>query len=343
MWASRRQPLHCFDLETPCKPITIPQVLEPFLLERRLLPKVWGGRALQDRLGIAMPAGDEPIGESWELFDRPDGSSGIRGAAMTLGELVRQHPEQLVGRGVRLGHGGSFPLMLKFLDAHDGLSLQVHPDDRQARGDMGKNECCLILDAADNARIVHGVRAGVDREEFLAKWQTPEVEPMLYSFCPEVGDLVHVPPGTPHGIGPGVLAFEVQENSDQTYRFYDWGRGRETHADDARGVVNMVINEHPPVQRSTSLPDGGELLLATEHFVVRRYEVAHRVELKTHARYLTVTCLSGGGRLQWGHGSSEGSLKLGTADTALVPACTPMVAIEPDGPIDFVVCDPGAR
>ncbi|MCK5942562.1 MAG: hypothetical protein KAI24_11365, partial [Planctomycetes bacterium] len=203
--------------------------------------------------------------------------------------------------------------------------------------------CCLILSATDDARVVHGVKQGVDRDEFLAKWQTAEVESMLYSFRPEAGDLVHIPPGTPHSIGPGVVAFEVQENSDQTSRFYDWGRGRETHVDDARTVVNMVVNDRPPVHRSTSLPDGGELLLATEHFVVRRYEVAHRVELPTHSRYLTVTCLGGRGRLQWGHGRDEGSLAIGRADTALVPASTPMVAVEPDGPIDFVVCDPGAR
>ncbi|MCK5943774.1 MAG: class I mannose-6-phosphate isomerase, partial [Planctomycetes bacterium] len=115
-------------------------MLEPFLLERRLLPKVWGGRALQDQLGISVPADGKPIGESWELFDRPDGSSRVRGSTATVAELVRRDPEKLVGRGVPLGHKGSFPLMLKFLDASQGLSLQVHPDDRQARGDLGKNE-----------------------------------------------------------------------------------------------------------------------------------------------------------------------------------------------------------
>lgn len=336
-------------METPCKPSTTNNVLEPFLLERRLLPKVWGGRALQDQLGIPLPAAPkdggaaEPIGEAWELYDRPDGSSKLRDSETTLADLMKSDPEAVVGRGVSLGHDGSFPLMLKFLDAHDGLSLQVHPSDGEAKADLGKNECCLILHAEDNARIVHGVHPDVDRDEFLDKWETPEVESMLYSFAPEAGDLIHIPPGTPHGIGPGVVAFEVQENSDQTYRFYDWGRGRETHAENARDVVNMVRNERPPVKRSTSLPDGGELLLATEHFVVRRYELARRIELATYGRYLTLTILSGRGRLQWASGANESSLAVSKCDTVLVPACVSMVAVEPDGEIDFVACDPGTR
>lgn len=352
--------LHFWRLETPCKLNITNNVLEPFLVERRLLPKVWGGSALQDELGMVVKGADlfgateeqaaafasgktVPIGESWELFDRPDGSSKLRGTETTLADLLRSDPEAVLGRGVRLGHNGTFPLLLKFLDAHQGLSLQVHPDDRQAKGDMGKDECCVILGVGDDARIVHGVVPGTDREEFLAKWETADVEPMLYSFAPQVGDLVHIPPGTPHSIGPGVVAFEIQENSDQTYRFYDWGRGRETHADEARNVVSMVVNERPPVQRSTSLPDGGELLIATEHFVVRRYELARRIELATQGRYLTLTVLNGGGRLQWANGANESSLVLKKCDTVVVPACVSMVAVEPDGSIDFVACDPGTR
>lgn len=334
-------PLHSARLETPCKPPTAKNVLEPFLLERRLIPKVWGGRALEDLLDIPLPPDNEPFGEAWELVDRADGSSKVRGTETTIADLMKQDAEALVGRGVRLGHNGQFPLLLKFLDAHDGLSLQVHPDDRQAKGDMGKNECCLILHAGDDARLVHGLKPGVDRDEFLDKWQTPEVESMLYSFAPEAGDLIHIPPGTPHGIGPGIVAFEVQENSDLTYRFYDWGRGRETHVEDARGVVTMVTNHRPPVQRSTSLADGGELLLATEHFNVRRYSLTRRVELATQSRYLTITMLNGSGRLQWAGGANEGSLAVKKSDTVLVPACISMISIEPDGPIDFVACDPG--
>ena len=233
--------------------------------------------------------------------------------------------------------------MLKFLDAREALSLQVHPDDDQARGDLGKDECCLVLAVTDEARFVHGLRPGVDKDRLLASLESSEVESMLYMFRPEVGQLVHVPPGTPHAMGPGVVAFEIQENSDLTYRCYDWGRSREVQPDEARGVVQMVHHEHPPVERSTSLADGGELLLVTEHFFVRRYQISHRVELPTDGRYLTVTCLAGSARLAWERAEEVASLSLQRPDTALVPACTPTVAVEPDGPVDLVVCGPGAR
>ena len=291
---------------------------------------------------MPLPEG-EKVGESWELFDRPDGSSRVRGRDVTLAELVRKDPDAIVGRGVPLGHGGSFPLMLKFLDAHDGLSLQVHPDDAQASGDCGKNECCVILDATDDARIVHGVKPGVTRDELMAKLDSPEVEGLLYSFRPEVGDLVHIPPGTPHGIGPGVVAFEVQQNSDLTYRFYDWGRGRDVHVDDARAVVSADAHDERPVRRSTALADGGDLLLATPHFVLRRYDTSRVTKLATEGGYLTVTVVGGAGQLRWTAGGEQGALALAMGDTAVVPACVAEVVLEPDGRIDAMVCTPGAR
>lgn len=331
-------------METRCKPTEAKDVLEPFLLERRLVAKVWGGRALADELGIALPADGTAIGESWELFDRPDGSSAVRGSERTLGELVREHASELVGEGVALGYGNSFPLLLKFLDCREGLSLQVHPDERHAVGDGGKDECCLILRADADASIVHGVRRGVDRDAFLALGQSDAVEQVLYRFRPQEGDLVHIPPGTPHALGPGVLCFEVQQNSDLTYRFYDWGRGRETHVEAAGAALRMVENDRAPVCRSTSLPDGGELLLANEHFVVRRYQVSHSVELEGEGRFLTVTVLAGDCRMRWSRADGVGEESLTQADTALVPACTPRIEIEPmGGALDVVVCGPGIR
>jgi mannose-6-phosphate isomerase len=319
-------------------------VISPCLLERRLVPKVWGGRAFERLFGIDLPAG-ETIGESWELFDRPDGSSRLRGSAHTLADLVAQAPEAVVGRGVALGSGGRFPLMLKFLDARAGLSLQVHPDDTQAqdRGDGGKNECCLVLEAGPQARIVRGVKPGVLRAEFVAKMGTSAVEGLVQSFAPKVGDLIHIPPGTVHGIGPDVVVFEVQQNSDLTYRFYDWGRGREVHLQDAETVLDVERGhrEVRPVVESKPLPDGGRLLIATEHFAVRRYAVERTLQLATGARYATVTVLGGRGALSWRQGGADGRLPMVPGDTVLVPACIDAFVVEPEGPLDVVVCDPG--
>jgi mannose-6-phosphate isomerase len=291
--------------------------------------------------GASAP-GSAKIGESWELFDRPTGSSRIRGSSETVAARTRRCPDELVGRGVRLGYDGAFPLMLKFLDAREALSLQVHPGYEDAKGDLGKDECCLVLHAEEGARFVHGLRPGVTREELLASWGTAAVEPLLYSFQPEAGQLVHIPPGTLHAMGPGVVAFEVQDNSDLTYRLYDWGRDREVHPERARDVVQLVHHEQPPVERSTSLADGGELLLVTERFSVRRYQISDPLELSTEGRFLTITCLNGQGRLAWPGADGAAALSLSKPDTALVPACTPAVTLSPDGQVDLVVCAPEA-
>lgn len=335
--------LACLESFRLLQPTTKPgHVLVPVLLERRLIPKVWGGRALAGLFGIELPAGTA-IGESWELYDRPDGSSRVRGSAQTLAALVRRDPEAVVGRGVRLGHGGSFPLMLKFLDAREGLSLQVHPDDDQARAehDSGKDECCVVLHAAPDARIVCGLRRGVDRAEFLARAHTAAVEQMVCAFRPEVGDVIHIPPGTVHGIGPGVVVFEVQQNSDLTYRLYDWGRGREVHVERALGVAQMApFAGDRPVVAPETLQDGGTLLIATDHFRVRRYLPRRPLELATHGRFVTLTAVAGAARVAWA-GAPMGPLAIAVGDTMLVPACVPAVRIEPDDHLDLLVCDPG--
>ena len=128
--------------------------LEPFLLERIALPKVWGGRMLAKALGIALPP-DVDVGETWELYDRPEGSSRLRGRTTTLADVMARAPEALLGRGVAPSHGGRFPLMLKFLDAREALSVQVHPDDAMAAADddSGKNEACVVLHAAASERF----------------------------------------------------------------------------------------------------------------------------------------------------------------------------------------------
>ena len=201
--------------------------LEPFLLERIALPKVWGGRMLAKALGIALPP-DVDVGETWELYDRPEGSSRLRGRTTTIADLMATASEPLLGEGVPAAHGRRFPLMLKFLDARDALSVQVHPDDALAAADddSGKNEACVVLHAGPGARFIRGLRPGVDRARFLAAVGTPQLEELLWSFRPEVGDTIHIPPGTIHAIGPGLVVFEVQQNSDLTYRIHDWGRGR---------------------------------------------------------------------------------------------------------------------
>ncbi len=320
--------------------------LEPFLLERIALPKLWGGRSLAQMPGISLPAGAD-IGETWELYDRPEGSSRVRGTATTLADLMRDHADELVGQGVPLGHGGRFPLLLKFLDAREPLSVQVHPDDRQAApdDDGGKNEAWTVLKAGPDARIVVGFRPGVQRAQFEAAAGTDAVTDLLWSFRPEVGDTVHIPPGTVHAIGPDVVIFEVQQNSDLTYRIHDWGRGRELHLQKALAVASVDPDPSRPRPRPVvapvSLPGGGTQLIATPEFRMRRFTLRQPLDLLPAGRYVTVTVVAGSGTLSWPRERGHGSVALAAGDTALVPACAPSVALVPDPHLDVILCDPG--
>lgn len=319
--------------------------LEPFLLERIALPKVWGGRMLAKTLGIALPP-DVDVGETWELYDRPEGSSRLRGRTTTVADLMATAPDALLGRDVAKAHGGRFPLMLKFLDAREALSVQVHPDDAMAASDddSGKNEACVVLHAGPDARFVRGLKPGVDRDRLLAAAGTPQLPDLLWSFRPEVGDTIHIPPGTVHAIGPGLVVFEVQQNSDLTYRIHDWGRGRTVHVQKAAAAVDPSPTPSArPVVAPTPLADGGTELVATRDFRVRRYALKQRTELRPGGRFCTVTCVGGGGTLWWPGERVFGTLPLAAGDTALVPACCARFDLIPNDSMNVLVCDPGVR
>jgi mannose-6-phosphate isomerase len=321
--------------------------LRPFLLDRLVQPKVWGGRELTRMFGAEHP---EPIGETWELYDRPEGSSAVRGGG-TLHALLAGHSEALLGQGVATAPGGRFPLLLKFIDAQQALSVQVHPDDAEAepKGDAGKTEAWVVLEAGDDARICRGFRPGVTAERFAAavhaaaaKDSAAEpVADLLHDFRPTVGDCIFVPAGTVHAIGPGVVLFEVQQSSDITYRIYDWGRDRPMHIVDGLAVSRITdgsLDEHvEPVRRS----DGGLQLLQTPWFGLRRYALQEPQSLATAGRFAVVTVVSGEGRLGWQGSSPQEDLPLVAGDCAVVPACVSDFSIQPAGRIDVLVTDPG--
>ena len=321
----------------------------PILLARKPVPRVWGGTKLQTVLGIELPA-EQPISETWLLFDRPDGSSALAGSSETVRDLMRRDPVALLGKGVGAGYGGSFPIMLKFLDAGERLSLQVHPDDDQARGerDGGKHEVGVVLQAGPDARLMRGLRAGVTREQFLAAIDASTVEALVTSITPRAGDCIDVPPGTVHSFGPDVLMFEVEQNSDVTYRLYDWGRPRDVQLDKALGVARQDGDGERAVVEPRPLPGGGQLLIENEWLRLRRYDFDSRRILATGGRFLTITVASGLGAVVWQADGTEASLNVGPGDTVLVPACVAEVAVSPrsqpsPGRLDALICDPGTR
>ena len=240
-----------------------PQIY-PLSFEPVFKDYIWGGRNLQTKLGRALPAG--AVAESWEIAAHPNGQTTVAAgplAGYTLGALQERLGERLLGQAAA---SGNFPLLIKLLDANRWLSVQVHPDDAYAHehaGEPGKTELWIILHAEPGAELIYGLKAGVDRERLAQAAATGAIERMLHRVPIRAGDAVYLPAGTVHALGPGAIVAEIQQNSDTTYRLYDWGRAaadghpRPLHLQQALDVIDWRVVE-PEIARPPllSAPDG---------------------------------------------------------------------------------------
>lgn len=313
----------------------------PLLLDPVLVDKPWGGDRL-GRLGRAVGDGAR-VGESWDVADlgadqTPVGDpvSRVRvgpAAGRTLAELIAEHPVELLGT-VTPTDAGRFPLLVKLLDARESLSVQVHPPSSLSP-DGSKTESWVVLDSAPGSRLTLGVRDGVTLDEVRAAMGTAELLPLLRQVPVGAGDVVHLPAGTIHALGAGVLVAEVQTTSDTTYRVWDWpeGRhgGRELHVDRAREAVaaGWEHNLDVTVDRST---DG--VIVDCAPYRLEQATVAATAPLAAAgrsgaARVVIVTA----GSLRWTSGDPDGhdhDLPAGGV-TVLPAACSRPVVAGPDG------------
>lgn len=259
--------------------------------------RVWGGRALATRFGRPLPDG-VPIGESWELSDRPDAMSVVtRGAppGTSLHELWETRRTEVFGRRGAAA-GDRFPLLIKLLDAHDALSVQVHPPPAVAAqlGGEPKSEMWFVAAAEPGAHIFAGLRAGVTREGFEAALRAGEdVSTMLHRIPVRTGDAIYLPSGRVHAIGAGCLIVEVQQSSDTTYRVFDFnrpgldGRPRELHTTEAMASIDWDDVEPPLAQAD------GETLARTPYFTVSRWLVAEPRRATAPGECAVICVLSG--------------------------------------------------
>jgi mannose-6-phosphate isomerase len=200
----------------------------PLKFEDLFLEKIWGGRALEKRLAKRLPPGAN-IGESWELSEHKSASSIVKNGdfkGTPLPELIKQYPEEILGPDTA-AKSGRLPLLYKFIDANDRLSIQVHPDDAYAgahENDLGKTEAWVVVHADPGAKLICGLKRKLSRAEIESGIQNNNLETLLNEFEVQTGDVIYVPAGTVHAIESGTLIYEVQEVSDITYRLYDWGR-----------------------------------------------------------------------------------------------------------------------
>lgn len=297
--------------------------LYPLPLTPTLHVKVWGGRRLESALGKRLPT-PEPYGESWELHDTAVVAGGPL-AGRTLGELLAERGAALVGPGHNPADG--LPLLAKLIDASEWLSVQVHPDDAQARAlegqPRGKTEAWYILAAEPGARLVIGVQLGTSREQLAQAIREGTLEHLLVYADVAAGDALFIPAGTVHAIGSGILLYEIQQSSDTTYRLYDWGRldldGRPRALHIEKGVQVANLDSLPQLVHAASASGPVVEIARSTYFVTRLYRLAaSSARLNTGGvRFHALTCVSGAARLAW----TSGNIPLETGQTVLVPAC----------------------
>jgi mannose-6-phosphate isomerase len=228
--------------------LNYPLIFTPILQDR-----IWGGTKLRDDLGKEIPT--PTTGESWELSAVPGNVSVVKNGAFagkSLAELLEQYPDEVLGTAVHARFGKQFPLLFKFLDAREDLSIQVHPNDELAKerhNSFGKTEMWYVMQADEGSRIIVGFNHKSSPEEYLEKLESKQLIDILNQVPAKKGDVYFLETGTIHAIGGGIVIAEIQQTSDITYRIYDWdrvdanGNGRELHVELALDAMNYDLTD----------------------------------------------------------------------------------------------------
>ncbi|CAN5567364.1 class I mannose-6-phosphate isomerase [soil metagenome] len=304
--------------------------MEPLVFEPYLRPQVWGGRRLGDHFSKSLPE-TGTFGEAWELSGHGHHVSKVAEGSLkgtTLTDLCSKHGSELYGKN----HAGPFPLLIKLLDCHDWLSIQVHPTDAIAEqlrpGELGKTEAWIVLSVQPEGKIFAGLKPGVDRAVLEKHLEAGTTDQCLHAFTPKPGDCIFLPAGTVHAVGGGIVMAEVQQTSDATFRLFDWnrvgtdGKPRALHLDESLASINWQAGPVHPVQGKplANLPVGatGEHLVRCDFFDLTRYRLASQANLPV-AKMLSIwMVLDGSAELVQPGGSYRRTFRAG--ETVLIPA-----------------------
>jgi mannose-6-phosphate isomerase len=308
---------------------------------------IWGGSRIPKLYKRSEP--DGIYAESWEISTHPDGQTPIANgplAGKTLRDLLPEHKTALLGSNIK---GDDFPLLIKLIDARDRLSVQVHPNDANAAAVNGdpKTEMWYFLEGDGTAQIYCGLKPGIGKEEFLLAMENKTFAGILQSIPARKGEAVFVPGGRVHAIGAGCLILEIQQNSNTTYRIYDWdrvdasGKGRELHIDKALKVIDWENNGDPRCKVN------GSEIKTSPYFRLDRFELSAKktfpmigpersergpetsgqrpqgVAKSFHALFVA----EGSGTISWDGGEE----KLSPGQSWLVPAALGEYSVQPGG------------
>ncbi|HZE12201.1 MAG TPA: type I phosphomannose isomerase catalytic subunit [Chthoniobacterales bacterium] len=274
--------------------MTKPKLAQPLVFEPIFMERVWGGRRLESLYGKRLPSA-ALIGESWEIVDRPEAQSVVHEGplrGLTLHELWSKHRAEIFGN---VPDSPRFPILCKLLDAQENLSLQVHPPRAVAKklGGESKSELWFIANAAPKARLYAGVKKGTTRDGFAKAIEQGRIDKHVHALEVKTGDAIFLPSGRMHALGAGVVLVEIQENSDTTYRIYDWDRtkkgraARQMHIAEAMQCVDFKDVEPGLLEAE------GESLVRNDLFEIEKWILARDREIAESGRFALVVCVSG--------------------------------------------------
>jgi mannose-6-phosphate isomerase len=319
-----------------------PLTFQPIFKER-----VWGGRKLETSYHKPLPP-RAPIGESWEIADRPDEISVIANgplAGKTLRWLLEHHGAEVLG-SVKTA-SGRFPLLVKILDAQDKLSLQVHPpaECAAALGGEPKTEMWYIAEAAPGAELYVGLKRGATREEFERQLKAGTVADCFHRVSVRAGDAMFLPSGRVHALGAGLVIFEIQQNSDTTYRVFDWnrvgldGKPREVHVPQSLASINFNDFEPALIREEAESSQAGKArtLVRDPLFTVEVHRRPAGTESLPAGKMQIIGLLTGQVRIADG----QSTVALAPGQFCLLPASLKDVTLQTEGPCSFLRVEAG--
>ncbi|BFH70350.1 type I phosphomannose isomerase catalytic subunit [Paenibacillus dendritiformis] len=308
----------------------------PLKFQPEFKERVWGGRALT-QFGLELPEGH--IGEGWMIGDHPNGTTKVINgelAGQGLDHVREQYGKEWFGKKGFSEKNGRFPLLIKLLDCNDDLSVQVHPtDDYEGlpEGELGKTEMWYVLDAKPGAKIIYGLKEGTDREALAAAIAEGRIMEALQEVPVQAGDSFYIPAGTVHALCAGVVVAEVQQNSDTTYRLYDYnrpgldGKPRELHIDDSLNVIAYEGAGATRMKTDNAKPNEWLTLAESPYFRVEKGIVKQPWSLSTTPdSFVILVVCEGTGTLRW----ADQELPLAAGECFLLPANLGAYALEGD-------------
>ena len=288
----------------------------------------------------AIDTDQKNIGESWELSGVPGNESIVSNgelAGRTITELIKEYGPEMLGRKVYETYGEKFPLLIKFIDARDDLSIQVHPDDAMAQSvhgqPFGKTEMWYVVSADKDAHLMSGLSTEITPEEYVSRVENNTITDVLCDYKVAAGDVFFLPAGRIHSIGKGCFIAEIQQTSDLTYRIYDFGRlgldgkPRELHTELAKDAIDYSVSEDYRTAYAPVLNEDTPLV-ECEYFTTNLLDLTEQisVDVKSKDSFVILICLEGQGELKDSQGNVV-ALKQG--ETVLVPAVTDEITFIP--------------